>query len=190
MTPPRDQRQPPHTLLTIPRELKDEIYAHLLAAPTFIDSFAGVMSYMPKPREEEHPQAAIRTYRTLSFVCHQVSTEAKSAFFRLNIFDAKVWHGRTLSKVIPRHLFQHMRRIVLCKYARTRSGCIIPRYVDIKFPHDGPPTATQHVDHKVSLYSEHEAYYEEFFHGKKCGFAPSLELKGEQGRRLRTSRKL
>jgi hypothetical protein len=147
-------------LLTIPRELRDEIYAYLLTAPTPLDAFPGqpeldaactasrklfcerVFHRKPRKREEkEHPRTAIRTairtYSVLSLTCRQIHTEGKEAFCRLNNFVTKVEDYcedfSAGSKSMPADMLQHMRRIVLYSSPRTWDY-VVPRYVDITLP--------------------------------------------------------
>ena len=124
--------EPEHTaptLLKIPRELRDQIYSHLLV------SAEGIIDPLHWEQWHEASQAAVRHHVSLVRTCRQLRLESEMHFFENNIvaFSAFVGHGHRLANLeqfVPRirHLAVYLlgrvrasraekTRLELCTYA-------------------------------------------------------------------------
>jgi hypothetical protein len=131
--------QPP-TLLTIPQELRDNIYSYIVSAPALISCFSGRPLSRPPLRGSP---SALEVYASLLLVCRQISAEVQAAFFRLNTFGIKLQHRPSPGLVmhaIHDGIVGRMRHIALFghrAFSKKKPVYDGPCYLDLTVPIDG-----------------------------------------------------
>ncbi|KAK5126427.1 hypothetical protein LTR85_010663 [Meristemomyces frigidus] len=114
---------PTSRLFTIPRELRDCIYEHLVVATDRLFELP-----QDEVSEEQERQRVMTThtvghdhrdtassYRALSLTCRKLHEESKATFFRHNMFGAWVDESRSLLPQVVDSL-ANVRRLLLCRY--------------------------------------------------------------------------